>query len=243
VRRDHIAWLIFTLVVVSLGLTISNALIVGHFHGSDRLTAYEVFIAVSTFVLVAGQVVLAFRQTSIAADQKEISLREITLVEQQGKILERQELEMNRKARLMVWANHTAVPTHIDRTNSFHLYLIIGNDGSKAARDCTLVLWVPPYIDGLVDANGWHWTATGLRRNFDGVWYFRHEAEISRVFFSGKTTVMPVIVPNVPSGVVDEANPLYCRLIYEDGAFPDADGIALLSVAPPRPFLQQPSIE
>jgi len=55
-RRDHLIWTVLTLVVVSLGLAIANSLIVGYFTGSDRLTAYEVLISISTFVLVAGLV-------------------------------------------------------------------------------------------------------------------------------------------------------------------------------------------
>jgi hypothetical protein len=193
----------------------------------QSLTALGVDVAVITFALVAFQILIAFKQV----DLQEI---EIGLVEDQGLILERQEAEMRRAAKLVLWAE--SIPQGEWGENmvfSIGLNLRYGNIGDKTAESATILLLLPPAF-GMIGAPGsstvWRFRDTKVDRN--GILYTIAELDLKTLIFPNSP--YEIVWQRLVSNFFMNDAPFYYRMIYSDGATPDYAGWNELGTTAPN---------
>ena len=172
----------------------------------EQISALGVEVGIFTLILVALQVLIA--------------VFEVLMVRNQGEILQRQEAESRRRAKLLLSGNYD-VPNGVDLTGGY-MRLYVMNVGDRAARGLTLQLALPMDLEPNEQQSA-AWYGAGSEMIAEAKYMVYSRDYLERVFF-----------PKTPNGLfngfllartsVSQARlpAIQWRLLYEDGSTPAA---------------------
>lgn len=179
-----------------------------------------VLVGVLTFTLVFGQVRLAERQIAISEEQKTIAATELQIVKDQGKILEHQEREMNRKARLYLWAlRYQITPGASSASNG--MTLCLGNIGNRSASEAVVVVLLPLNYPGF-QARSIFPIIRSVEgtTEYEGATYLRAEIDVAGILQENYTVVFPFMFMNASPPQMPSGLDILYRLVYADDITP-----------------------
>lgn len=199
----------------------------------QRIATFSILVGLLSVLLGALTVLLVVRQITIADRQTDLMVRELAITEDQGKILARQDEQLNRWARLAAWVSDYVCgeAPAVGLSHERRVDIFVANVGKRTAQGATIQLLFPQglsisplYVAG---GSGPVWQKTGEQRwpipMRDGEFLVREkwEAHLARPFYINAAVKVDSLALFHASFV---GNRIEYRILYDDGATPGYNG-------------------